>query len=54
MERADAMGIGMKTTPGRGAPEAGVEAFQSKPFPIRCSLLQSAHGLGVGDGLYTR
>src|SRR4051812_37980185 len=51
---ADASGIGMKTTDGSGVPDVGVEPFQSKPFAIRWSLLQSGHGEGVGEGLYTR
>jgi hypothetical protein len=43
----EATGIGMKTT-GVSVVET---AFQTKPFPIRWSLLQSAHGEGAGEGL---
>ena len=43
---AEAMGIGKKTT-GTSVLET---AFQTSPFPIRSSLLQSEHGEGDGDG----
>jgi len=46
----EARGIGMNTT----GMSVGETAFQTKPFPIRWSLLQSAHGDTGGEGLYTR
>jgi len=36
---AEAMGMGMKTAAGGGVPAVGVEAFHSKPLPIRSILL---------------